>query len=330
MLIASDFLQLKKLEGFALPAQIPMLHAGQPPGPPRIRANKEVMMMSIQRLISAAWKHRYLWAAPLNLALNLPFWQCVGIESGIEETAARRLFLGLLDARRDYHRQRGRNPSLTPRDHLGYWADLLCDYQVNLFRKHGLVYLYATTISHATNVKQKPDSKLKIPVAKRRRFSESYSSGFRPSESRSERSSPESEEDNPQPSADLMKRIKETSDMRKKRVDMEKWLLTVPNDTKEHMHAIIALEDLKKDLDVKLEQVRDAHREFLNRVGHTRSSDDSSRSPSIKIEETDDEEVSAGDKRTKSQEARDKVVLPSIEEEIIQPVPMPYHLKIHP
>ncbi|KAI0543797.1 hypothetical protein F4679DRAFT_567266 [Xylaria curta] len=139
MLIASDFLQLRNLEGFVLPIQIPMLHAGQPPGAPHRIVEQEIILSSIRKLISAAWTHHRLWVAPLNIALTKPFWQRIGEESGIAECAARHLLLGLLDARRDYHRQR-RAPSQTPRDHVAFLADLLCNYQVDLFRKHGFVW----------------------------------------------------------------------------------------------------------------------------------------------------------------------------------------------
>ncbi|TRX90816.1 hypothetical protein FHL15_008220 [Xylaria flabelliformis] len=344
MLTASEFLPLPKLDGFVLPAQIPLLLSSllSMRDAPHIkveRKSEESIADSIYQLLVNAFMYHSDWIDPLNLTLNMPFWTRISEESGIERATARRLLMGLLDARREYNEQRPGEPY---KDNLGYWADLLCEYQEELFKKHGLIYRPVTTIPQAANAKREPESDADEHVIKRRRFSETYSIASRPSKThsaghrstvsrsveprsvksrsaeprsaeshpvrtyhqfRSEPQSPQST-DFPQPSADLLRRIQEAWNMKAEIADMEKRLPRILNDPEVYEQATVALEDFKKILDNKLKHIREEHREFLNQAGPFDDGEESSQSPKVKIEqETDDEAVLTGA----------ELVMPSIE-----------------
>ncbi|KAI0858772.1 hypothetical protein F4860DRAFT_516604 [Xylaria cubensis] len=339
MLTASDFLPLPKLEGFMLPAQIPLLLSSllsmrDHPDIKVERKSENSVAASIYQLLIIAFIYHSDWIDPLNLTLNMPFWTHISEESGIERTTARRLLMGLLDARREYNELRPDEPY---KDDLGYYADLLCKHQEKLFKEHDLIYRPVTTIPQAANLKREPESDADRPVIKRRRYSETYSIASRPSkthsaeprsveprspvsrsaeyrpaeprsvrkcsQSRSEPQSPQST-DFSQPSADLLRRIQEAGNMKAVIAEMENRLPGILNDTEEYEQATAALEVFKKILENNLQHIRDEHREFLNQAGPFDDGEESSVSPQVKIEPTSDDEVVM---------AGTQLVIPSIE-----------------
>ncbi|KAI0192025.1 hypothetical protein EV127DRAFT_52999 [Xylaria flabelliformis] len=339
MLTASDFLPLPELEGFVLPAQIPLLLSSllstrDDPDIKVERKSENSIAASIYQLLIIAFIYHSDWIDPLNLTLNMPFWIHISEESGIERTTARRLLMGLLDARREYNELRPDEPY---KDDLGYYADLLCKHQEKLFKQHDLIYRPVTAIPQAAKVKREPESDVDRPVIKRRRYSETYSIASRPSkphsaeprsveprspvsrsaelrsaeprsvrkysQSRSEPRSPQST-DFPQPSADFLRRIQEAGNMKAVIAEIENRLPGILNDTEEYEQATAALEVFKKILDNNLKHIRDEHRESLNQAGPFDDGEESSVSPQVKIEPTsDDEAVFTGT----------QLVIPSIE-----------------